>query len=181
MRIISKIELLLIGIWLGAACFFSFAVAPSAFGVLPSRELAGSVVNRTLMIINISGLVIGVILLAASFIPRGETKKIWVWLQRVLLFVLCAACAVGQFVIALYLTYIRSQFGGQTIDKLAVDDPLKIQFNFWHQYSVWVLVTGMIAALLVFFIISRKHIAAEKIGKDVVEIPDFELPDDLKM
>jgi hypothetical protein len=48
MNLLSDIRILLLGLWLGAACFFSFAVAPSAFGVLPSRELAGLVVNRTL-------------------------------------------------------------------------------------------------------------------------------------
>jgi hypothetical protein len=46
MNFIKDIRALLIALWLGAACFFSFAVAPSAFGVLPSRELAGSVVSR---------------------------------------------------------------------------------------------------------------------------------------
>lgn len=176
MRIIAKIELLLIGIWLGAACFFSFALAPSVFGVLPTRELAGSVVNRTLMIVNLSGLVIGIVLIATSFIPRGEAKKVWAWIQRFLLLILTASCGVGQFVIAFYLTYIRSQFGGRPIDEIAVDDPLRIQFSTWHQYSVWVLAAGMIAALLLFFMISRTDSVVKKVEKHV-GIPDFEVPD----
>jgi len=179
MRIISKIELLLIGIWIGAACFFSFAVAPSAFAVLPSSALAGNVVNRTLTIINFSGMIIGIILIGLSFIPRGEVKKIWVWVQRILLLILTSACVAGQMIIGLYLEYLR-KLTETPISDLASDSPIKLRFDMWHQYSVWVLVVGMISALLAFFVISRKYSSAVK-GKKDVAIPDFELPDDLKM
>ncbi len=69
MKFLSDFRLLLVGLWLGAACFF-IAVAQSAFAVLESREMAGLVVNRTLAIINYSGLIIGVILLVSSFIIK---------------------------------------------------------------------------------------------------------------
>ncbi len=72
MKFISDIRLLLIGLWLGAAVFF-IAVAQSAFAVLPSREMAGSVVSRTLLIINVSGLIIGLILLATSLARPTDT------------------------------------------------------------------------------------------------------------
>lgn len=154
MNFLANIRLLLNGIWLGAAIFFIF-VAQSSFAVLPSRELAGSVVSRTLMIVNLSGLVIGLILLATSFIKRLEIKPFWIWTERILLVILTAACAVGQFVIALWLAFIRAQIG-KPIDEVALEDPLRIQFNQLHQYSVWVLMTGMIAALILFFLVARK-------------------------
>jgi hypothetical protein len=154
MNFIKDFRALLIGLWLGAAVFF-VAVAQSSFAVLPSRELAGAVVSRTLMIINLSGLIIGLILLAASFIKQSA-KPFLLWTERLLLALIVVACAVGQFVIGSWLFYIRSQFGGKPIDEIAADDPLKIQFNTLHEYSVWVLITGMIAALLAFFIILRK-------------------------
>ncbi len=144
----------MLGLWLGAAVFF-IAVAQSAFAVLPTRELAGSVVSRTLLIINISGLVIGLILLASSFIKRLNIKPFWLWTERILLIVLTAACAVGQFVFGLWLSWIRGQIG-RPVDELAVDDPLRIQFNNLHQYSVWVLSAAMIAALILFFLMARK-------------------------
>lgn len=159
MKFISDIRLLLIGLWLGAAVFF-IAVAQSAFAVLPSREMAGSVVSRTLLIINVSGLIIGLILLATSFIKQLNIKPFRLWTERILLIVLTAACAVGQFVIGLWLSWIRAQLG-RPIDEVAVDDPLRIQFNNLHGYSVWVLLVAMIAALVVFFLIARK--SGEKI------------------
>jgi hypothetical protein len=155
MNFIKDFRALLIGLWLGAACFF-VAVAQSSFAVLPSRELAGAVVSRTLLIINLSGLIIGAILLAASFVKQNATKPFPVWTERLFLALVTASCAVNQFIIGSWLFYIRAQFGGKPIDEIAADDPLKIQFNTLHEYSVWILFGGMIAALLAFFIILRK-------------------------
>lgn len=175
-RFLPRIELLLLGIWLGAACFFSFAMAPSAFAILPSNELAGNMVNRTLMIVNISGLAFGVILLLMSLVPRGEERKIWIWIQRTLLLIVTVACAVGQFVIAFWMAYLRVQMKGP-IDDLAANDPLRMQFDYLHQYSVWVLLTAMIAALLAFFVIAR---GPGKAAKKSSSAGGFELPDELK-
>jgi uncharacterized membrane protein YedE/YeeE len=169
MNFLKDFRALLIGLWLGAACFFSFAVAPSAFGVLPTRELAGSMVSRMLMIVNLSGLVIGLILLATSFVKPAAIKPVLLWAERLLLLILTAACAVGQFVIALWLAYVKAQIG-KPIDEVAAEDPLRIQFNNLHEYSVWVLVAGMIAALLAYFLISRK--SDKKVVADAA-MPDF--------
>ncbi len=167
MKILSDFRLLLIGLWLGAACFFSFAVAPSAFAVLESREMAGAVVNRTLAIVNYSGLIIGVILLLSSFISADATNRFWLWTERFLLLILTAACAAGQFVIALWLSVIRAQIG-RPDEETALDDPLRVSFNIWHQYSIWVLVGAGVAALLAFFVISRKSFnnPKDKVSKD---------------
>lgn len=154
MRFFTNIRVLLIGLWLGAACFFSFAVAPSAFAVLPSRELAGSIVSRTLAIVNISGLIIGLILLASSFVKQVGTNRLRLLSERVLLVIFTLACAVGQFVIALWLGFVRSQIG-RPVDELAAEDPLRVQFNDLHQYSVWTMLAAMLAALVLFFVMAQ--------------------------
>ncbi|MGC2238598.1 MAG: DUF4149 domain-containing protein [Pyrinomonadaceae bacterium] len=161
MKFLSDFRALLAGLWLGAACFFSFAVAPSAFAVLENRELAGSLVSRTLMIINLSGLAIGSILLLSSFVKREGLAPFFVWAERFLLLLLTLACAAGQFVIALWMSFVRAQIG-KPIEEVAADDPLRMQFNNLHQYSVWVLMGAMIAALLVFFLIGKNS------GKNLV-------------
>lgn len=155
MKLLSDIRILLLSLWLGAACFFSFAVAPSAFGVLPSRELAGSVVNRTLAIINYSGFIIGLILLVSSYVSRQNANRVKLWLEQGLLLLLTAACAFGQFVIAAGLSDLRGQIG-QPIDEVMVDDPLRAAFNDLHGYSVAVLMTAMIAAVAAFFLLVRR-------------------------
>ena len=159
MKFLSNTRLLLLGLWLGAAVFFSFAVAPSAFAVLPSREAAGAMVSRSLMIVNIAGLVIGVILLATSFAGAVAANKILLWAERILLIALPVTCAIGLFIGTFWLPSVKAQMG-RPIDEVAVDDPLRLQFNNLHEYSVWVLIIGMIAALVTFFLIASKSSAA---------------------
>ena len=155
MNFLSNFRALLIGLWLGAACFFSFAVAPSAFAVLENRELAGAIVSRTLMIVNLSGLVISLLVLAMSFIKRPNLTPFWLWTERFLLLLLTLACAVGQFVIAVWMNMIRNE-AGKPISELAADDALKLRFDNLHQYSVWIFMGAMIVALVLFFLIGRK-------------------------
>lgn len=170
MRFLSQIRLLLGGIWLGAAIFFIF-VAQSSFAVLPQRELAGLVVNRTLALVNYSGLGIAVLMLLTSVIGQSITNKAWLWIERFLWLIVAAACAVGQFVIAFWLSLIRQEIG-KPIDEIAADDPLRIQFNAMHEYSVWLLMAAMIAAFLAFFIAANRSFA-KKAADNVTEF-DFQ-------
>ncbi len=155
MSLLSDFRLLLLGLWLGAACFFSFAVPPSVFTVLASRELAGAVVNRTLTIINYSGLIIGLILLASSYVSRRNVNRVRLWVEQGLLLFLAAACAFGQFVIGARLGNLREQIG-RPIDDIALDDPLRLAFNDLHGYSVLVLSAAMTVAIIIFFLLARR-------------------------
>ncbi|MDQ6788902.1 MAG: DUF4149 domain-containing protein [Acidobacteriota bacterium] len=168
MNFFSDIRRLLLILWLGAACFFSFAVAPSAFSILPSREIAGAMVSQTLAIVNYSGLIIGLILLASAFVGQINVNRFRLWTERVVLLVLTLACAAGQFVIALWLSVIKSQIG-RPIDEVALDDPLRIQFNNFHQYSVWALAAAMIAALIAYFLMAHGREKILTTGKTNVE------------
>lgn len=166
MKFLTDIRLLLISLWLGSAVFF-IGVAQTAFAVLPQRELAGAVVNRTLAILNISGIVIAVILLLLSVAGTKTLGKFWVWGERTLFLLIAAACAIGQFVIGVWLSVIRTQLG-KPIEEVAVDDPLRIQFNNLHRYSEWVLLVAMGAALIAFFLIAnRPRKAPLKSGNDI--------------
>jgi hypothetical protein len=153
MKLISEIKSLLIGLWLGASVFF-IGVAQSAFTVIPTRDVAGALVSRTLAIVNITGILIGLVLLGLSFLDRKTLYRKAIWIERALIFILVLACAVGQFVIALWMSYLRGLMG-RPIDEVALTDPLRIQFNALHQYSVWVLMVGMVTAFVLFFISAR--------------------------
>lgn len=160
MKLVADVRLLLLGLWLGAACFF-IAVAQTAFAVLPQHELAGSIVNRTLAIVNYSGLVIGACLIILSLIGARNAGRFLLWTERFLLLVLAAACAVGQFVIGWWILLLRTQMG-KPIDEIATDDPLRIQFNTLHGYSEWALMAAMGAALLAFFVIANRKQGTKK-------------------
>lgn len=164
MKFFSDIRLLLLGIWLGVACFF-IAVAQAAFSILPERELAGAIVSRTLSVLNYAGLVIVVVLVVMSFVGSLGVNRFWLWTERLLLALIGISCAVNQFVIGFWLLSTRVQMG-RPIDEVAADDVLRIQFNTLHQYSEWLLEVGMVAALLAFFVISKRKFSRARAGED---------------
>jgi hypothetical protein len=170
MKFLSDIRLLLIGLWLGASVFF-VGVAQAAFAVLPQKDLAGSVVGRSLSIVDYAGIVIAAVLILTSMLGSARVNKLWLWVERFLLLVVGAACAVEEFVLGFWMSSIRSQITGP-IENAAADDPLKLRFDQLHQYSEWVLMAAMIAALITFFIISNRVYSALK-AETKSDIYDF--------
>ena len=161
MKFLSDIRLLMLGLWLGAAVFF-IGAAQVAFSVLQQqRDMAGAVVGAELTLLNYSGIVLATLLILSTLVGISNVNKFWLWAERFLLLLLGAACAVGQFVIGFWIASVKAQMG-RPIDELAVDDPLKIQFNTLHEYSVWILFTAMVAALIAFFIISNRKFGTAK-------------------
>lgn len=180
MKFISNTRVLFLLLWLGAAVFFSLAVAPGAFivlrdaGIPNSQQVAGSLVQRNLTIVNYSGLGIGLLLLLTSFANPKGANQILVWIERVLLAVVAGACGAGQIVIQLWMDILRTKIG-RPIDELAIDDPLRVQFINLHEYSVWILITAMIAALLAFVIISAKNFPTGRSTGPIDFTKDFKI------
>ena len=67
MSFLRFLMLLSLIVWLGGLIFFP-VVAQTAFSVLPTRHLAGSVVSRSLGALHWMGLVSGVVFLISSMI-----------------------------------------------------------------------------------------------------------------
>lgn len=150
-------EVLLLGIWLGSMMFFSFAVAPSAFAVLPTRELAGVMVTSTIGKIEMIGLVIGPLLILINAAKHPRRLSSGKGLHALLLLVMIAAAGLSRFWISPAMVSLRAEMGGR-IDDVAVTDPLRIQFNDLHQYSVGLMSAAMLSGLVVLFITVRSWI-----------------------
>jgi hypothetical protein len=157
MGALDVLRLLLLGIWLGAAVFFSFAVAPSAFAVLPARELAGAIVTRTIGIVNVGGTLVGLLLLATAFAGRaGSAAKRARTLEIVALALVVLATGIGHWVISARMAALRLSMG-RPIDEVAQNDPLRLAFNNLHGYSVAAMTTAMLASLVAFILIARRN------------------------
>jgi len=154
-------RLLLVALWLGGAVFFSFAVAPSAFAVLPTRDLAGALVARTLSIVNVGGALVGLLLLATLPVGRARVRRFALWAEAVALAVVAAAAAAGHWLIAARMRDLRAQMGAP-IDTLAAADPLRVAFNDLHGYSVAALSAGMLAGVAALLLISRRGRGSSK-------------------
>lgn len=153
--VVHSLRLLLAALWLGAAVYFSFAVAPSAFAVLPSRELAGALVTRTLGVVNVGGVIVALVLLATVALGRRRVSRLALRAEAIALALILALCAVGHFVIAARLRAMRAAMTG-TIDALAKDDPARVAFNDLHGYSVMALGVAMLAGLVALLLIARR-------------------------
>lgn len=150
------IEVLLLGVWLGSMIFFSFAVAPSAFAVLPTRELAGAIVTGTIGKVEMLGLVIGplLILIQAATWRATHSSKLTRSLRVILILVMIATAALSRFWISPQMVSLRAAMGGH-IDDVPLTDPVRMQFNDLHQYSVALMGTAMVVGLIVLFLTVR--------------------------
>jgi len=155
-QILAFIEVLLLGVWLGSMIFFSFAVAPSAFAVLPTREMAGVMVTSSIGKVEVLGLVIGtllVILHVANWRSRQSSRAIKT-LHSALLLLMIASAGLSRFWLSPAMVSLRAQMGGQ-IDSVLVTDPMRVQFNYLHQYSVGLMSAAMVSGLVVLFLAVR--------------------------
>src|SRR5271168_4118182 len=64
------IEILALGTWVGGIIFLSFVVAPGAFGVLGSRDQAGTMVGFALGRLHWIGIVAGLVYVVALVVER---------------------------------------------------------------------------------------------------------------
>ncbi|HZG51541.1 MAG TPA: DUF4149 domain-containing protein [Pyrinomonadaceae bacterium] len=150
-------RLLLLGMWLGAAVLFSFAVAPGAFAVLPARELAGAIVTRIIGVVNVSGFLVALLLLATAFARRRATTTRRAWMVEVSALALVAlATGIGQWVIGARMAALRVALG-RPIDEVAASDPVRLAFNSLHGYSVAAMTTAMLAGVVAFVLIARRN------------------------
>ena len=148
----SDLRSILLSLWLGAALFFSFAVAPNVFAVLRSfdlanaNEIAGTIVTRTLAVINVGGFILSLVALLITALPKRRARGFSFVLQVLSLVLLAVTTAVGQWVVAARMRALRGAM--VTIDLVPPDDPRRITFTQLHGYSVALLSTAMIAALV---------------------------------
>jgi len=158
---------LLLAAWLGTAIYFSAVVAPTVFGVLRSfsltnaNEIAGTVVTRTLAVVNIGGFVLSVLLLASTFVLKKIYGRASFILQIVLLAIVAAATGLGEWVIASRMRGLRAAMHGQ-IDQVALTDPNRVAFAALHGYSVTALGIAIIAGLIAFFVIANRFKSSQR-------------------
>lgn len=145
-------ELLLLSIWLGSMFFFSFMVPPTAFGVLPTRHLAGQVVASTLSKTELIGLICGALILLIQLATRKMRGASAARLGLVI--VMIAAMAISHFWVSSTLMELRASMGG-IIDDVAQTDPLRVQFNSLHRYSVTLMMAAMVSGLALLFLSVR--------------------------
>jgi Domain of unknown function (DUF4149) len=138
--------------WIGSLIFFSFVLAPTAFAVLPSRHLAGSVVARSLGALHWIGLISGLVFLFASLLYArlnlGDARPFAA--RNVLIVLMLVLTCISQFGISPRMHAIRTAVG--EFDNVPLDEPARLEFNALHAWSTRlegsVFLLGLIVAYL---------------------------------
>jgi hypothetical protein len=136
------VQIVTLAVWLGAAAFFSFVVAPAVFATVPSRTMAGAVVGRTLPVVFYLGIVAGAIVIA---LQASDGRSALRDARALCACLVVAACAVSQFIIGRRIDRLRENIGGP-IENLAANDARRVAFGRLHGLSVAWLGIAMIAA-----------------------------------
>jgi hypothetical protein len=152
MSFLRFLMLLSLVVWIGGLVFFAFAVAPSAFAVLPTRHIAGNLVGRTLGILHWMGIFSGLVFLASSLLhnqlTRGTPHAFAA--RNVLIVLMLALTLVSQFGIIPRMDTLRASIG--EIDSVPPDNPARAQFDALHEWSTrvegGVLLLGLVAVYL---------------------------------
>ena len=158
--ILNLARFALLAAWLGVALFFGAVVAPAAFGVLRSfglpnaSEIAGSIVTRTLGVVNVAGFAIAVLLLLTASFRRDTQRPGGFIIQCAALAVVLLTTAVGHWWIAAKVRALRAAME-LPIDQIAAADPRRVEFNALHGYSVKALGIAMIAGLVALVFMGR--------------------------
>jgi hypothetical protein len=140
-------------VWLGGLIFFP-VVAQTAFSVLPTRQLAGLVVGRSLGILHWMGIVSGIVFLAASmahdYFTRGAAHPFA--LANILVLLMLLLTCGSQFWIIPHMDSLRASLG--EIDRAAVDNPLRMQFDSLHGWSTRIEGVVLLLGLVVTYLLS---------------------------
>jgi len=151
MSFLRFLMLLSLVVWLGGLIFFAFVLAPTVFspGLLPSRQMAGSIVGRSLDRLHYMAIVSGTVFLIASMlysrIGFGNARPLAA--RHVLIVLMLLLTVISQFAISPRMHAIRAEAG--VIDDLPSDNPPRMEFDRLHVWSekfeVAVLLLGLVA------------------------------------
>jgi len=141
---LRAISWLLLGGWIGAWVFFAFVVAPTAFRVLPSTQIAGQLIGPVLATLHLSGAAAGVALAALAWGLSRTGVCIWLPLA------MSALCLVSHFGVTAQIEAIRPlAFGPEGSPEMAA------RFQLLHQLSMGIYTAVGLAGFLLVALYAR--------------------------
>ncbi len=155
MAFLRFLMLLSLIVWLGGVIFFA-VLAPTLFSVLPTRNLAGSVVAPMLTKLHWMGIVSGITFLISSMIySRSATEVAQPFaLRHLLIYAMLALTIISQFGISPKMAVLRAAMGN--IDSVAITDTARVQFNALHAWSTRLESGVLLLGLAVVYLIARR-------------------------
>ena len=137
-------------VWVGGIIFFAI-MAPTAFHLLPTRLLAGTLVGNLLTKLHWiaigSGIVFLITSLAYSRMTDGTARVFAA--RHILICLMLALTLFSQFWITPRMITLRAQVG--RFDATTLDNPARIHFDALHAWSTRVEITILIMGLIAIY------------------------------
>jgi uncharacterized membrane protein len=151
MSFLRFLMLLSLVVWIGGIIFFAI-MAPTAFHVLPTRLLAGTLVGNLLTKLHWIAIVCGFIYLLSSLaysrLTDGEAHVFAA--RHALICGMLALTLVSQFWITPRMITLRAQVANfDTASTL--NDPARVQFDALHAWSTRLEITVLLLGLIVVY------------------------------
>jgi hypothetical protein len=142
------LQFLSLGCWVGSIIFFIIFTA-GIFSVMPTKDLAGVVVGYSLARLHILGIVAGCVYLIATVAVEKSVATL-VRPAALLVFFMIVCTMASQYGVIARMDALRAQMG--SVEAAGADNPLRVDFDRLHQYSVRlesaVLLSGLAALFL---------------------------------
>ena len=156
MSLVRYLMLLSLVVWVGGLIFFSFVLAPTVFAVLPTRQLAGSVVSRSLGIMHWMAITCGVVFAVTSMIDsrivNGVAEPFAA--RNLIVYAMIILTLVGMFGIASRMLALREQMN--PIDAVPHDDARRVEFNRLHVWSTRIEGSVLVLGLALLYLTARR-------------------------
>jgi uncharacterized membrane protein len=156
MSLVRYLMLLSLVIWVGGLIFFSFVLAPTVFAVLPTKQLAGVVVSRSLGIMHWMAITCGVVFAVTSMIDsrmvNGAAEPFAA--RNLIIYAMIILTLVGMFGIASRMLALREQMN--PIDAVPHDDARRVEFNRLHHWSTRVEGSVLVLGLALLYLTARR-------------------------
>jgi uncharacterized membrane protein len=158
MSLVRFLVLLSLVVWIGGIAFFAFVLAPTVFhpGILPSRQLAGAVVSRSLGILHWIGLSCGLVFLVTSTIDSQVVNGVPALLspRNLLVCAMILLTLISMFAISTRMLDLRNQM--VFLDDVPHDDARRLEFNRLHVWSTRLESAVLLLGLAVIFLTARR-------------------------
>jgi hypothetical protein len=137
-------------VWVGGIIFFAI-MAPTAFHLLPTRLLAGTLVGNLLTKLHWIAIGSGIVFLITSLAYNrmtDGTARVFA-ARHILICLMLALTLFSQFWITPRMITLRAQV--RSFDATTLDNPARIQFDALHVWSTRVEIAILIMGLITIY------------------------------
>jgi hypothetical protein len=127
------LQVFVLGTWLGAIIFFSFAVPASVFGILASRDEAGAVVGMVLGRLHFMGVIAAIVYLVAAVVLWRSSPK-FARIAALSVAIALLSTLVSWRIIIPRMDTLRAEMG--SVAATTASDSRRAEFDRLHSVSV---------------------------------------------